>query len=212
MTLPTVVSNYKDIVEQFSLRHRRRRTLEWSPVLIECRLEVCYTRDATIRTAFITCDAIYATILSLFETPQTVLKQSQIEIATGIPADVLSLYMRELCAKHPKEGLVTGVLKVLQRCVTALHLDKLTLLVLRRETKRASINFTQGENCIFNTFCPGHMSLHPCSLPSTNACTQFRFQASQRQIVVRGGEFTFSKIFSIPVKTCFERARAPAAT
>jgi hypothetical protein len=91
MTLPTLFSNYKDIVEQFSLRHRPRRTLEWSPVLIECRLEVCYTRDNTIRTVSITCDAIYATILSLFETPQTALTQSQIEIATGIPADVLSL-------------------------------------------------------------------------------------------------------------------------
>jgi hypothetical protein len=209
MTLPPVLSNYKTIVEQFSVRHRPRRTLEWSPVLIECRLEVCYTRDDRMRTVSITCDAIYATILSLFETPQTALTLPQIEIATGIPAVVLSLYMKELCARHAKEGLVTGVLKVSRRCVTALHFYKLTPLILRRETKQRHINSTQGEHCMCNTFCPGHMPLHPCFLPPTNACTQFRFQASPRQ---RGGEVTLSKIFSIPVNTCFERARAPAAT
>jgi hypothetical protein len=60
----------------------------------------------------ITCDAVVATILSLFETPQTVMKQSDIESRTGIKGLLLVAVMEQLCMKRPAQGMSTGLLQV----------------------------------------------------------------------------------------------------
>ena len=60
----------------------------------------------------ITCDAVVATILSLFETPETVVRQSEIEEKTGVSGLLLSAVMEQLCMKRPKEGMGTGLLQV----------------------------------------------------------------------------------------------------
>jgi hypothetical protein len=64
----------------------------------------------------ITCDAVVATILSLFETPETVIKQSDIESRTGVKGLLLSAVMEQLCMKRPREGMSTGLLQVFGNC------------------------------------------------------------------------------------------------
>jgi hypothetical protein len=61
----------------------------------------------------ITCDAVVATVLSLFETPETLVRQSEIEEKTGVNGRLLSAVMEQLCMKRPKDGLVTSLLQVL---------------------------------------------------------------------------------------------------
>jgi hypothetical protein len=61
---------------------------------------------------FITCDAVVATILSLFETEQTVVRQSEIEEKTGVKGLLLSAVMQQLCMRRQQEGIATGLLQV----------------------------------------------------------------------------------------------------
>jgi hypothetical protein len=58
------------------------------------------------------CDAVVATILSLFETLGTLLRHSEIETKTGVKGPLLSAVMEQLCMKRPKEGMATGLLQV----------------------------------------------------------------------------------------------------
>jgi len=60
----------------------------------------------------ITCDAVVATILSLFETPDTVLRLSEIRSKTGVKDDLLAAVMEQLTMKRPRDGMGTGLLQV----------------------------------------------------------------------------------------------------
>jgi hypothetical protein len=153
LVLPKVLSDYKDSVDQFAVRYKPRHIREWRPVLMQCRVEFGWNKDGRMKKATISCDAIHATILSLFQTPETELRLSAIEDQTGIPIEILSCYMSELCAKRSRVGLNTGLLEVSQGCHTTLHLYQLTFFVLRRlsaEMQIRPIVFTPGEHGICN--------------------------------------------------------------
>ena len=78
------------------------------PVYSECKIDL----NLRGRKISITCDAVVATILSLFETPETKVRQSEIEAKTGVKSELLSAVMEQLCMKRPKEGMAKGLLQV----------------------------------------------------------------------------------------------------
>jgi hypothetical protein len=80
------------------------------PVYSECKVVLNF-KGNRIR---ITCDAVVATILSLFETPETFVCQSDIQLTTGVRDELLSAVMEQLCMKRPKDGMATGLLQVPQ--------------------------------------------------------------------------------------------------
>jgi hypothetical protein len=162
IVLPKFVADYLKRFKEFFDRHAPTnalvRTLQWQPVLIECKVKL----DFKGRKITIKCDAVFATILSLFETPATCLRLSEIIGKTGVVGDMITAYMQELCNKRP--GMSTGLLKVfLHSCRDALHFQKLTTRVLRscarrpktrpKETLIPNIVFTPSEHCTCNILC-----------------------------------------------------------
>jgi hypothetical protein len=87
--LPESLLKCKGVVDRFMTRSRQRHSVEMQPVFSECRVDLYYNK----KKVSITCDAVVATILSLFETPQTVMKQSDIESRTGIKGLLLVAVM-----------------------------------------------------------------------------------------------------------------------
>jgi hypothetical protein len=162
--LPPNLAKCRSAFEEFSARARNRHSAEWQPVYSECRVELYFNK----KKISITCDAVVATILSLFETPETVVRASEIELKTGVKGQLLFAVMEQLCMKRPREGMGTGLLQVSQRCHTALHVYQLTSLVWRRSTKTKTrpIGFTPSEHCVCNRFSPSHASMLPCCLPT----------------------------------------------
>ena len=94
-----------------------RHTAEWQPVFCECRVELFFNK----KKIAITCDAVVATILSMFETPETVLKKSDIVERTGVKGELLDAVMEQLTMKRPRDGMGTGLLQVLQSCHCVSH-------------------------------------------------------------------------------------------
>jgi hypothetical protein len=56
-------------------------------------------------------DAVAATVLSLFDTPKTKVRQSKIEAKTGVKGNLISAVMEQLCMK--RQRIATGSLQVL---------------------------------------------------------------------------------------------------
>ena len=110
--MPPVLERCRAAFDEFCVRARPRHTPEWQPVFSECRVELYFNK----KKVSITCDAVVATILSLFETPETVIKQSDIESRTGVKGLLLSAVMEQLCMKRPREGMSTGLLQVFGNC------------------------------------------------------------------------------------------------
>ena len=108
IVLPNSLAKCKVAFDEFAARARPRHTAEWQPVFSECRVELFVNK----KKISITCDAVVATILSLFETPETVVRQSDIEIKTGVKGNLLSAVMEQLCMRRQREGMPTGLLQV----------------------------------------------------------------------------------------------------
>jgi hypothetical protein len=108
IVLPKSLAKCKDVFDEVAARARPRHTAEWQPVFSECRVELFFNK----KKISITCDAVVATILSLFETPETVVRQSEIEAKTGVKGNLLSAVMEQLCMKRQREGMATGLLQV----------------------------------------------------------------------------------------------------
>jgi hypothetical protein len=111
--LPDCLAKCKVAFDEFAARAHprqkiRRETTELFPVFSECRVELFFNK----KTISITCDAVVATIMSLFETEQTVVRQSEIEEKTGVKGMLLSAVMEQLCMKRQQEGMATGLLQV----------------------------------------------------------------------------------------------------
>jgi hypothetical protein len=108
IVLPDSLAKCKVAFDEFAARVHPRRTTELFPVFSECRVELFFNG----RRISITCDAVVATILSLFETEQTVVRQSEIEEKTRVKGLLLSAVMEQLCMKRPQKGMATGLLQV----------------------------------------------------------------------------------------------------
>ena len=106
--LPESLARCKVALDEWVERSHPSHTAEFQPFLSECTVELDLNRQR-IR---ITCDAVVATILSLFETPETLVRQSDIERRTGVKGHLLSAVMAQLCMKRPKDGMATGLLQV----------------------------------------------------------------------------------------------------
>ncbi len=106
--LPPPLQKCVGVFDQFAGRTRARHTAEWQPVFCECRVELLFNK----KKIAITCDAVVATILSLFETPDTVLRLSEIRSKTGVKDDLLAAVMEQLTMKRPRDGMGTGLLQV----------------------------------------------------------------------------------------------------
>ena len=110
IVLADSLAKCKVAFDEFAARAHPRHTAEWQPVFSECRVELFFNQ----KKIFITCDAVVATILSLFETEQTVVRQSEIEEKTGVKGMLLSAVIEQLCMKRRQEGMATGLLQVQQ--------------------------------------------------------------------------------------------------
>ena len=111
IVLPKALDNCRGAFDVFAARARQRHTAAckaWQPVFSECRVELFFNK----KRIYITCDAVVATILSLFETEKTVVRQSEIEAKTGVKGLLLSAVMEQLCMKRPQDGMATGLLQV----------------------------------------------------------------------------------------------------
>ena len=112
IVLPKVLAECKDAIDDWVIKHSHaRHTAELFPVYSECKVVLNFKGKIPIT---ITCDAVVATILSLFETPETSVCQSDIQLATGVVGELLSAVMEQLCMKRPKDGMATGLLQVPQ--------------------------------------------------------------------------------------------------
>ena len=108
IVLPKALDNCRGAFDAFAARARPRHNAEWQPVFSECRVELYFNR----KKISITCDAVVATILSLFESPTTEVTQSAITAKTGVKGELLAAVMDQLCMKRPREGMGTGLLQV----------------------------------------------------------------------------------------------------
>jgi hypothetical protein len=108
IVLPEFLAKCKVAFDEFAARARPEHTAEWQPVFCECEIDLNFNG----RRISITCDAVVATILSLFETEQTVVRQSEIEEKTGVKGFLLSAVMEQLCMKRNRQGMATGLLQV----------------------------------------------------------------------------------------------------
>jgi len=108
IVLPKALDNCRGAFDAFAARARPRHNAEWQPVFSECRVELYFNK----KKISITCDAVVATILSLFESPTTVVTQSDITAKTGVKGELLAAVMDQLCMKRPREGMGTGLLQV----------------------------------------------------------------------------------------------------
>ncbi len=97
----------------------------------ECRVELFFNK----KKVSITCDAVVATILSLFETPETVVRQSDIEAKTGVKGLLLGAVMEQLCMKRPREGMATGLLQVHLRSSSCFNLSQIDSLLFSQANK-----------------------------------------------------------------------------
>ena len=145
--MPPVLERCRAAFDEFCVRARPRHTPEWQPVFSECRVELYFNK----KKVSITCDAVVATILSLFETPETVIKQSDIESRTGVKGLLLSAVMDQLCTKRPREGMSTGLLQVFGSChleavIYAAYFTIYLMPLLRlTKTKILRTDFTRSE-------------------------------------------------------------------
>ena len=108
IVLPKALDNCRGAFDAFAARARPRHNAEWQPVFSECRVELYFNK----KKISITCDAVVATILSLFESPTTEVTQSAITAKTGVKGELLAAVMDQLCMKRPREGMGTGLLQV----------------------------------------------------------------------------------------------------
>jgi hypothetical protein len=108
IVLPPPLQKCVGVFDKFAERTRARHTAEWQPVFCECRVELLFNK----KKIAITCDAVVATILSLFETPDTVLRLSEIRSKTGVKDDLLAAVMEQLTMKRPRDGMGMGLLQV----------------------------------------------------------------------------------------------------
>jgi hypothetical protein len=106
--LPESLARSNVAVDEWVKSSHPQHTAKLQPFFSECSVELNLNR----KKISITCDAVVATILSLFETPETVVRQSEIEEKTGVLGLLLSAVMEQLCMKRPKEGMGTGLLQV----------------------------------------------------------------------------------------------------
>jgi len=106
--LPPSLLKCVGVFDQFAARARKRHTAEWQPVFCECRVELLFNKTKIA----ITCDAVVATVLSMFEIPDTVVKLSFIQQNTGVTGDLLMAVMEQLIMKRPRDGMGTGLLQV----------------------------------------------------------------------------------------------------
>ena len=106
--LPESLVRCKVALDEWVERSHPSHTAKLQPFFSECTVELDLNRQR-IR---ITCDAVVATILSLFETPETVVQLSEVERRTGVKGNLLSAVMQQLCMKRPKDGMATGLLQV----------------------------------------------------------------------------------------------------
>jgi hypothetical protein len=116
--LPEVLAECKDAIDDWVARSHSLHTAagseilhkpELQPLYSECKVVLKFKGDKSI---IITCDGVVATILSLFETPETSVCQSDIQLATGVVGELLSAVMEQLCMKRRKDGMATGLLQV----------------------------------------------------------------------------------------------------
>ena len=110
--LPPVLVRCIGAFDEFRALARPWDTIQWQPVFSECRVELYFNK----KKVSITCDAVVATILSLFETPEAKIALSVIESRTGVHGHLLSAVMEQLCMKRPREGMNTGLLQVFGNC------------------------------------------------------------------------------------------------
>ena len=110
VVLPKVVAECKDAIDDWVKHSHPRHTAELFPVYSECKVVLNFKGNRIT----ITCDAVVATILSLFETPEIHVLRSDIEAKTGVRGELLSAVMEQLCMKRPKDGMNTGLLQVPQ--------------------------------------------------------------------------------------------------
>jgi hypothetical protein len=108
IVLPESIWRCKVAVDEWVERSRPRHTAKLCPFFSQCSVELNWNR----KKVSITCDAVVATILSLFETPGTLVRQSEIETKTGVKGELFSAVMEQLCMKRPKDGMATGLLQV----------------------------------------------------------------------------------------------------
>ena len=108
IVLPESLARCKVFLDEMVKRSYPQRTAELHPVFSECRVELFFNR----RRIRITCDAVVATILSLVESPETLVRQSEIEAKTGVKGPLLSAVMEQLCLRRTLEGMPTGLLQV----------------------------------------------------------------------------------------------------
>ena len=113
VVLPKVLAECKDAIDDWVARSHPRHTAELFPVYSECKVVLNFNGNRIT----ITCDAVVATILSLFETETPEGKpffvpQSDIEAKTGVRGPLLSAVMEQLCMKRPKDGMAFGLLQV----------------------------------------------------------------------------------------------------
>jgi hypothetical protein len=107
--LPESLARCKVAVDEWVKGSHPRHTAKLHPIFSDCSVELNFQG----KKVSITCDAVVATILSLFETPETLVRLSEIEEKTGVNGRLLSAVMEQLCMKRPREGMATGLLQVL---------------------------------------------------------------------------------------------------
>ncbi len=108
VVLPKVLAECKDAIDDWVKHSHARHIAQLFPVYSECKVVLNFKGNKIT----ITCDAVVATILSLFETPETSVRQRDIEAKTGVRGQLLSAVMEQLCMKRPKDGMATGLLQV----------------------------------------------------------------------------------------------------
>ena len=106
--LPESLARCKVAVDEWVKGSHPRHTAKLHPIFSDCSVELNFQG----KKVSITCDAVVATILSLFETPETLVRQSDIERKTGVKGNLLSAVMEQLCMKRQREGMSQGLLQV----------------------------------------------------------------------------------------------------
>ena len=108
IVLPEALKKCMTVFDVVATRERPRHLPELQPVFSECRVDMYFNKQKIS----ITCDAVVATILSLFETPTATVRQSEIETKTGVKGMLLAAVMEEL--KTKQKECTTGLLQVPQ--------------------------------------------------------------------------------------------------
>jgi hypothetical protein len=169
IVLPKILAEFNDAIDE-CVKHSHplnERKAVLVPLYSECRIDLNFKG----KRISITCDAIAATILSLFETPETKVRRSYIEEETGVEGLLLSTVMEQLCMKRPNEGMATGLLEVPQSfdCVE-FGCTHAPFLCAGRQRRRSVVLFPPKVSFTSNLMPSNRTpSLHH---RTTNACVQ----------------------------------------